>query len=86
MTFSALDSGLTGPLFATDAMRAAFSDRARLGAMLRMEAALARAQAGLGLAPAELAPAIEAITPDEIDLDALGRETAVAGVPSIPFL
>ena len=86
MTFSALDSGLTGPLFATDAMRGAFSDRARLGAMLRMEAALARAQAGLGLAPVELAPAIEAIPPDDFDLDALGRETALAGVPSIPFL
>ena len=47
MTFSALDSELLGPLFTTDAMRAVFSDRARLAAMLRMEAALARAEARL---------------------------------------
>ncbi len=45
MTFSALDSGLTGPLFASDAMRAVFSDRAALAAMLEAETALARAEA-----------------------------------------
>jgi 3-carboxy-cis,cis-muconate cycloisomerase len=86
MTFSALDSTLTGPLFATDAMRSVFSDRARLRAMLRMEAALARAQAGLGLVPDTLAPAIEAISPDDLDLEALGYGTALAGVPAIPFV
>ena len=86
MTFSALDSALTGPLFATDAMRSVFSDRARLRAMLRMEAALARAQAGLGLVPDTLAPAIEAISPDDLDLEALGYGTALAGVPAIPFV
>ncbi len=86
MTFSALDSALTGPLFATDAMRSVFSDRARLRAMLRMEAALARAQAGLGLVPDTLAPAIEAISPDDLDLEALGHGTALAGVPTIPFV
>ena len=63
MAFSALDSELLGPLFATDAMRACFSDQAWLGAMLAAEAALARAEAGLGLAPDGLAGAIEAIAP-----------------------
>ncbi len=86
MTFSALDSALTGRLFATDAMRSVFSDRARLRAMLRMEAALARAQAGLGLVPDKLTPAIEAISPDDLDLEALGHGTALAGVPAIPFV
>jgi 3-carboxy-cis,cis-muconate cycloisomerase len=86
MPFSALDSTITGPLFATDAMRSVFSDRARLRAMLRMEAALARAQAGLGLVPDTLAPAIEAISPDDLDLEALGHGTALAGVPAIPFV
>lgn len=81
MTFSALDSTLTGPLFATEAMRAVFSDRARVAAMLRMEAALARAQGAH-----DLASAIEALSPDDFDLEALGRETAVAGVPTIPFV
>ena len=86
MTFSALDSAITGPLFATDAMRAVFSDRSRIAAMLKVEAALARAEARHGLAAKGLAPAIERITADDIDLAALGRETAMAGVPVIPFV
>jgi 3-carboxy-cis,cis-muconate cycloisomerase len=86
MTFSALDSELLGPLFATDAMRGVFSDRARVANMLHAEAALARAQAELGLAPQELAAAIEAISPDDLDIAALGRDTAIAGVPTIPFI
>ncbi|SEQ95022.1 3-carboxy-cis,cis-muconate cycloisomerase [Faunimonas pinastri] len=86
MTFSALDSELLGPLFATDAMRDVFSDRARLAGMLRMECALAKAAARFDLAPPELAPAIEAIGPDQLDLQQLGRDTAVSGVPVIPFV
>jgi 3-carboxy-cis,cis-muconate cycloisomerase len=86
MTFSALDSILTGPLFATEAMRATFSDRARVAAMLRVEAALARAQAQLGIVPGELAAAIEAIAPDDLDPAAIGKATAQAGVPVIPFV
>jgi 3-carboxy-cis,cis-muconate cycloisomerase len=86
MTFSALDSELLGPLFVTDAMRDVFSDRHRVAMMLRAEAALARAQAGLGLAPRELAGAIEAISPSDLDLATIGKETAIAGVPTIPFI
>ena len=86
MTFSALDSAITGPLFATDAMRAVFDDRARIAAMLRVEAALARAEAKSGLVDKALAPAIDRISPAAFDLAALGRETAVAGVPVIPFV
>src|SRR5947209_8726535 len=86
MTLSALDSELLGPLFATGAMRGVFSDGSRVANMLRVEAALAKAQAGLGLAPRELAAAIEAISPDDLDIVALGKETAIAGVPTIPFL
>ncbi len=86
MAISALDSLLLGPLFTTDAMRACFTDEARLAAMLAAEAGLARAQARFGLVPAELAPAIEAITASSLDARALGRRTALAGVPSIPFV
>src|SRR3712207_9372894 len=86
MTFSALDSALTGPLFATDAMRAVFSDGARLRAMLRVEAALARAQGEVGLVPLELAPAIEAVSADEPDLVQIGRKTENAGVPTVPVV
>ena len=86
MTFSPLDSALLGPLFTTDAMAACFSDEARLRAMLTVEMALARAEAALGLAPAELADAIEAIPAGSLDPAALGAKTALAGVPTIPFV
>ncbi|WP_288586400.1 adenylosuccinate lyase family protein [uncultured Methylobacterium sp.] len=86
MTLSALDSALLGPLFATDAMRAVFADEARVAAMLRAEAALARAQSQAGLVPASLGPAIEAIGAAALDPAALGRRTAVSGVPVIPFV
>ena len=59
MTFSPLDSALHGPTFATAAMAELFSDRARLSLMLKVEAALARAEARHSLAPDGLAPAIE---------------------------
>jgi 3-carboxy-cis,cis-muconate cycloisomerase len=86
MTFSALDSQLTGPLFATEAMRACFSDEARLAAMLATEAALARAEARFILAPLSLSPAIADITAASLDAAAIGRETELAGVPTIPFV
>ena len=86
MTFSALDSALLGPLFATASMRDVFSDRARLAAMLEAEAALARVQAQFGLAPDALAPAIAAISADSLDAIVLGEQTALAGVPTIPFV
>jgi len=86
MTFAAVDSALLGPLFATTAMHDVFADQARLAAMLEAEAALARVQAQLGLVPEGLAPAIEAIRADSLDVTALGEQTALSGVPTIPFV
>jgi 3-carboxy-cis,cis-muconate cycloisomerase len=86
MTFSALDSALLGPLTAAEDMRAVFSDEAHVAAMLAVEAALARAQARLGLVPPGLAGAIAAVGAADLDPVALGECTAVAGVPVIPFL
>ncbi len=86
MTFSALDSELTGPLFATAKMRTVFSDRARIEAMLHVEAALAGAQARVGLAPKELAAAIGKVTADDLDLTAIGTQAGDAGVLTIPFV
>ena len=86
MTFSALDSTLLGPLFTTPEMAAVFSDRAKIAAMLACEAALARAQAGLGMAPPELAPAIEAVQPGQLNFAGIGQATSLAGVATIPFL
>ena len=86
MAFSALDSELLGPLFASDAMRDVFSDRRRLAAMLEVEAALARAEAKFRLVPKELAAAIDRVAAEDLDPTALGRQIAVAGVPTIPFV
>ena len=86
MPFSPLDSPIFGPLFVPDAMAAVFGDDALLAGMLRAEAALARCQARLGLAPPGLAEAIEAISPAAFDRAALGAASALAGVPAIPFV
>nr|WP_294529524.1 adenylosuccinate lyase family protein [uncultured Rhodopila sp.] len=86
MTFSPLDSELFGPLFVTDAMRACFSDNAWIGSMLAVEAALARSQSWIRLAPEALAPAIEAIRPEDLDIASLGVRAGIAGVPTIPFV
>ena len=55
VTVSAVDSRVYGGLFTTKAMREVFGDEARLQRMLDVEAALARAEAKLGLIPAEAA-------------------------------
>ncbi len=86
MTFSALDSALLGPLFATDSMRTVFSDAARIAAMVRAESALARAQAAAGLVPEGLATALDGLPDGVLDPAALGRGTALSGVPVIPFV
>src|SRR5215470_5977690 len=86
MTYSALDSALLGPTFATAAMAELFSDRARLRQMLRIEAALARAEAQHGLVPEGLALAIEQISADRLDGARLGQEAAAVGIPVIPFV
>jgi 3-carboxy-cis,cis-muconate cycloisomerase len=86
MSFSPLDSELFGPLFVTEPMRACFSDPAWIGSMLAVEAALARSESWLGLVPDALAPAIEAIRPQDLDIPVLGVRAGIAGVPTIPFV
>jgi 3-carboxy-cis,cis-muconate cycloisomerase len=86
MTFSPLDSDVFGPLFATDAMRACFSDRALVGSMLAVEAALARSESWIRLAPEALALAIDAMRPEDLDIVSLGVRAGIAGVPTIPFV
>src|ERR1700674_5140378 len=55
-----IDSGLFAPIFTTDELLAATGDRAWLQPLLDVEAALAGAEADLGLIPAEAATAIAA--------------------------
>lgn len=84
MTVSPVDSQIFGALYGTDAMRTLFSDRARLQAMLDVEAALARVQAQLGLIPREAAAAIAAAARVErISVDEIAASTRVAGYPVV---
>jgi 3-carboxy-cis,cis-muconate cycloisomerase len=84
---SAIDSIVLGDLFGTAAMRALFSDRARVQAMLDVEAALARAEAAAGIIPKDAAAPIGvACRADDFDLEELGHQTALAGNPAIPLV
>lgn len=78
------DSAVLGALYGAPEMRELFGDRRRLQLMLDVEAALARAQARLGLVPAEAAEAIAAAARvDALDLDAVAASTAVVGYPVV---
>src|SRR5947209_6938429 len=92
MTLGMLSSSLFGDMFGTAAMRAVFGELAFLARCAEVEAALARAQARLGIVPGEAAAAIsEAATaivadPGSLDLDRLKRETENVGYPILPLV
>ena len=82
MTLNPADSAIFGGLYGTDEIRALFDDRRRLGFMLQVEVALARAQAALGIIPVEAAEAIAAAAdPHALDLAQIRAETEKAGQP-----
>src|SRR5712691_5145503 len=92
MTIGILQSTLFGDMFGTAAMRAAFGELAYLARCAEVEAALARAQARLGIVPEEAAAAISAAVdavvanPDTLDLARLQRETETVGYPILPLV
>lgn len=68
-------------------MREVFCDQGRLQAMLDVEAALARAEARVGLIPASaVAPIENACRADLYDFAALGEAIATAGNSAIPLV
>jgi 3-carboxy-cis,cis-muconate cycloisomerase len=78
---------LLGPLFGSEAAVEILGDRARLQGMLDFEAALARAEARLGVIPAAAAPAIAAKAEASLfDLGELGRAARLSGNPAIPMV
>jgi 3-carboxy-cis,cis-muconate cycloisomerase len=78
------DGVVWGTLYGTEAMRAVLGERALLAAMLRVEAALARAEARCGVIPAEAAAAISAAAEvDRLDLSALAAATRTTGYPVV---
>ena len=80
---------LFGLVVTTDALASATSDRAWLLAMLRFEAALARAEADLGVVPGDAAQDIERCCYeawDDLTPAALGRRGRLSGNPAVPFV
>ena len=73
--------------FTADSMAEVFCDQGRLQGMLDFEAALARAQAQVGLIPqAAVAPIAQACLASLYDVDALGSAIATAGNSAIPLV
>jgi len=84
----AADVGLLSPGWAGSAGEAATGDAAYVRAMLDAEAALTRAQATLGLAPAAAADAVDAAIADASHYDArdLALRARAGGNPVIPIV
>jgi len=82
-----IDSAIFGALFGTEEMRAIFSEQAYLQAMLDVEAALSRAEAGLGLVPQEVANAVTgAAKVENLRLDEIARSTVKVGYPVVALV
>ncbi|MFF7308340.1 3-carboxy-cis,cis-muconate cycloisomerase [Streptomyces sp. NPDC008137] len=87
MTAAYGDTGLLAPGWADSAAAAATSDHAYLRALLDAEAALTRAQAARGLAPAEAATAVtEAAGSGVFDVRSLAERARTGGNPVIPLV
>ena len=68
-------------------MRAIVDDRARLQRMLDVEAALARAEAALGIIPAAaIEPIADACQAERYDIAALGEAAVASGNLAIPLV
>jgi len=81
------DAGLLSPVRAGTRAEAATSDLAYLAAMLDAEAALARAQARLGIIPAAAAEAITAAADaGRFDVVAVARRARGSGNPVVPLV
>jgi 3-carboxy-cis,cis-muconate cycloisomerase len=78
---------LLAPLFSSPAMRAILDDRARLQRMLDFEAALARAEASVGVIPADAVdPIVAACQAAHYDLGAIAEASVGGGNLAIPLV
>jgi 3-carboxy-cis,cis-muconate cycloisomerase len=87
MGSTVFDSALFRDMFGTPEMRAIFDDRALVARYIEVEVALARAEARVGVIPADageaIAGAAEAVT---LDFERLKRETDNVGYPILPVV
>ena len=87
MASTVFDSALFRDMFGTAEMRDVFSDAALVGRYLEAEAALARAQARVGVVPKDAAEAIDLASRSlNIDYDKLRHETEIVGYPILPLV
>src|ERR1700682_8802 len=81
------DAALFRDTLGTAEMRDVFSDEALVGRYLEAEAALARAQARVGVVPKDAAEAIDLASRSlKIDYDKLRHETEIVGYPILPLV
>ncbi|MFG2361200.1 3-carboxy-cis,cis-muconate cycloisomerase [Streptomyces mirabilis] len=80
------DAGLLAPGWAGSPAASATSDSAFLVALLDAEAALTRAQAGLGLAPDAAASAVSAVAAADLDVRSIALRARGGGNPVIPLV
>jgi 3-carboxy-cis,cis-muconate cycloisomerase len=87
MAATVIDSVIFREIFSTEAMRRVFADENRIQRYLDVEAALARAQARLGIIPREAAAEIEKhARMDKLDMAQLKKRTQVVGYPVLPVV
>ena len=87
MASTVFDSALFRDMFGTAEMRDVFSDEALVGRYLEAEAALARAQARVGVVPKDAAETIDLASRSlKIDYDKLRHETEIVGYPILPLV
>ena len=87
MPTSLIDSAVFRDIFTTEPMRRVFSDENRVQKYLDFEAALARAQARLGIIPKEAAEEIcRHCNVAEIDFAKLKTQTERIGYPVLPVV
>ncbi|MER8613928.1 adenylosuccinate lyase family protein [Mesorhizobium sp. M0435] len=86
-TLSLIDSPFFGASFTDPEMRSIFDSGAFMGRCVETEVALAKAQARLGMIPAEAGLGIaNAANHHQFDLERLGRETEIVGYPILPIV
>src|SRR5688572_30819293 len=81
-----LDSTIFAPLFSDSEITALFTDDAYVRTLVEVEAALARAQAMVGVIPSTAAEQISKVQADKIDMGALTQGTIRSGFPVIALV
>ena len=81
-----IDVGLLSPVRAAGAAQQATGDAAYLRAMLEAEAALARAQASVGMIPPSAAKVVTQVAAGRFDVAGIARRARESGNPVIPLV